>query len=216
MIKVKKITMWFWIGQIRYFDKNFFKSFPLNEKIWNYNISLLYFIDNHDDIFFTNNLIETINRILNNKYKGICKTFYNFEYAKNELFKYFDNKSLYKERNVSYTKALTYYARITNVTNLITKKELNKIYNDYKKTFINRRELIKESEYDSDSDDNFITVKDNINFRNGASSNYNSNFSDSSLDKEDSISEESHDKRDDRDSSSSGDDNSNNDNYIFI
>ena len=94
---------------------------------------------------------------------------------------------------MSYTRALAYYVRITNVTNLITKKELNKIYNDYKKTFINRRELIKESEYDSDSDDNFITVKDNINFRNDASSNYNSNSSDFSLDKEDSISEESHD-----------------------
>ena len=47
------------------------------------------YIDNHDSIFFSNNLIETINLILNSKYKGVCKTYYNFEYAINELFNNF-------------------------------------------------------------------------------------------------------------------------------
>lgn len=90
--------------------------------MWNYNLALLYFIDNHNDIFFTNNLIETINRVLNSKYKGVWKTFYNFEYALNELFNYFENKSIYNERNISYIRDLAYYVRINDLKNLIKKK----------------------------------------------------------------------------------------------
>ena len=64
-------------------------------------------------------------------------------------------------------------------------------------------------EYDSDRDDIFLIVKDNINFWNESSSNYNSI---SSSDKEDIIPEELKDKRDYRDSSIIGDDNNNNEN----
>jgi len=43
-------------------------------------------------IFFTNNIVESTSRILNSKYRGICKTFAHFEYAILKLIEYFEKK----------------------------------------------------------------------------------------------------------------------------
>lgn len=123
------------------------------------------------------------------------------------------NKNIYEERNVSYTRAIAYYVRIKNINNLISKKELKKIYNDYKATYIKRNILINEADYNSDSDDNFITLKDNINFRNDASSNYNSSSSNISSDINE-ITENNHINANSS-SQNSGDGNNNINNNIY-
>ena len=82
-------------------------------------------IDNPNIIFYTNNLVKSTNRTLNNKYRGICKTFCNFEYAIYELIDYFEKKMVYKEKQINMTKALSIYTRQNKYDNLTTNKKFN-------------------------------------------------------------------------------------------
>lgn len=59
--------------------------------------------------FFTNNICESMNRTLNIKYIGGCKTFYAFN---NCIFDFYSNKhDIYQEKNVSITRSLEYYLK---------------------------------------------------------------------------------------------------------
>lgn len=110
---------------IKYFYINYFNRFPFSERIWNYSIINMMLIDNPNIIFYTNNLVKSTNRTLNNKYRGICKTFCNFEYAIYELIDYFEKKMVYKEKQINMTKALSIYTRQNKYDNLTTNKKFN-------------------------------------------------------------------------------------------
>ena len=83
--------------------------------------------------FFTNNVCESTNRILNMKAIGMYKTFYSFKRAILDLLNYFKNKNVYKEKYISLTRAMGYYAKNTKKYKLITDSDIENIINDYLK-----------------------------------------------------------------------------------
>lgn len=83
-------------------------------------------------LFFTNNIVETCNRSLNNHYIGNIKSFNNFRNSINDLIEiYSKTNRKYKENLFSVTKAIAYYAKNNKIKCLITYKDLIKIYEAY-------------------------------------------------------------------------------------
>ena len=117
---------------IKYFYKNFFISFPLNKMIWLYDQYNFLLYEDVNLLFFTNNIVESCNRTLNNHYIGNIKSFQNFKNSINDLVEiYSKSKRKYISNEFSVTQALAYHIKITKITGLITYKELLKIYKEY-------------------------------------------------------------------------------------
>ena len=70
---------------IKYFYINFFSFFPLNKMIWLYGQYNLLLYEDIDLLFFTNNIAESYNRMLNNLYIGNIKSFHNFKNSFNDF-----------------------------------------------------------------------------------------------------------------------------------
>ena len=120
----------------KYFDKFYLSSKPFCDLDWNYNTSILN-NENNDILFFTNNICESANLILNSKFIVACKTLFHFQKAITEVIKLYNNKKVYKEKKLSTSRALEYYIKRNEIITLITVKELNKIkiiYKDYLKS----------------------------------------------------------------------------------
>ena len=66
--------------------------------------------------------MESTNRYLNMHYVGTCKNFFAFENAIVDVIKYYYTKNEYIERNLSITRAISYYIRTYNVTEIIDHK----------------------------------------------------------------------------------------------
>lgn len=96
--------------------------FPFLGGIWSCSKINLIFLENPNITFHTNNLVESTNRTLNRKYRGIA----HFDYVVYELIEYFKNKNNFNGPIFTLTKVLSLYVRNKAFDNLITKKDLNK------------------------------------------------------------------------------------------
>ena len=84
-------------------------------------------------MFFTNKICESMNRTLNSKYIGGCKTFYSFKNCILEIIDFYTNKQeIYQERNVSITRSLEYYIKNKIIIDLIEHDTLKEIKKEYK------------------------------------------------------------------------------------
>ena len=103
------------------------------KKIWNYNDIFVNNMDNHI-LFYTNNICESMNRTLNMKFIGGCKTFFNFKNCIIDIIDIYEkNNKVYQEINGSITRALEYYVKKNLIITLIKNEDLKKIKTDYKK-----------------------------------------------------------------------------------
>ena len=99
----------------KYIDKNYINENSIYSNIWNYNQNIDININN-DIMFYTNNICESINRTLNSKFVGGCKTFYNFKNSIIDIIDlYKNNTRIYQEKNVSISRSLDYYVKKTLV-----------------------------------------------------------------------------------------------------
>lgn len=86
-----------------YFEKNYIKGRVFDKKIWNFSQVISNNLNN-DLIFYTNNIVESFNSVLNKKFVGFCKTLYNYKNSLIDVISIYDMKSKYKEKkNINYT-----------------------------------------------------------------------------------------------------------------
>ena len=86
----------------KYFNKNYIKGKLLDKKQWNYgNIISKNF--NNDILFYTNNIVESFNNNLNNKFIGFTKTMHNFKNALTDVINLYEMSDTYKEKKLSIT-----------------------------------------------------------------------------------------------------------------
>ena len=116
-----------------YFEKNYMKNKPYNDRNWNY---YNYLKDNMDSnsYFFTNNACESINRTINSFYKYSQKTFMNFELCIKRIIDLYDSHVDYVEKTISITRILSWYCKchiITSLKNYNDIEEMTKEYNDH-------------------------------------------------------------------------------------
>lgn len=97
-----------------------------------------------------------MNRTLNSKFVGGCKTFYNFKNCIIDIIDFFTNKTkIYQETNISNTRSLEFYVKKNLVVNLISNEDLKKIKLNLKNYMKENKYPYLENEYDSDSFSNY-------------------------------------------------------------
>ena len=97
-----------------------------------------------------------MNRTLNSKFVGGCKTYFTFKNCILEIIEFYSKKiNNYQERNVSITRSLAHYVKNNLIIDLIEHDSLKKIKADYKEFLKSNRYPINENEYDSDSISNY-------------------------------------------------------------
>ena len=139
----------------KYFDANYMNENSRFKKIWNYNDAFSNNMDNHI-LFYTNNICESMNRTINMKFIGGCKTFFNFKNCILDIIDMYNmNTKVYQEINGSITRSLEYYVKKALVINLIKHEDLKKIKFEYKKYMLDNKYPILENDYDSDSISNY-------------------------------------------------------------
>ena len=139
----------------KYFDINYMNENARFKKIWNYNDIFMNNMDKHI-LFYTNNICESMNRTLNMKFIGGCKTFFNFKNCIKDIIDMYEkNNKVYQEINGSITRALEYYVKKTLVITLIKNEDLKKIKMEYKKFMLDNKYPMLENSYDSDSISNY-------------------------------------------------------------
>ena len=85
-------------------------------------------------LFYTNNICESMNRTLNSKYIGGCKTYYAFKNCILDIIDFYTNKQvIYQERNISITRSLAFYVKNRLIIDIIKHETLKKIKSEYKK-----------------------------------------------------------------------------------
>ena len=117
---------------IKYFYKNFFMSFLLNKMIWVYDQYNMLLFEDPELLFFTNNIVESCNRTINNLYLGNVKSFNSFRNAIDNILEiYSTSKRKYNSVEFSIIQAIIYYVKNNNINRLITYKELLGVYKEF-------------------------------------------------------------------------------------
>ena len=187
----------------RYLERNYINENSRYQKIWNYN-ELIYDNLNKDMLFYTNNICESLNRTLNKKYIGGCKTLYNFKNCLLDVINLYNNSKIYQEKNVSISRSLEHYVKTKLIFDLIKHEDLKLIKEEYKKYLLEIKYPIIEESYDSDVISNYEKKKPNFisdtsssesqdNKINSSNEN-NSNNSDSSSDENNEQKEKNYEK----------------------
>ena len=109
-----------------YFKKNYINGKIFDKSIWNYTNVINNNINN-DIIFFTNNIVESFNSIINKKLVGFCKTMLNYKRALLEVLSIYQMKTQYIEKKISITRALEHYIKTQNYFDLISYSDIKKI-----------------------------------------------------------------------------------------
>jgi len=154
----------------KYFDRTYLKNKPFSDRQWNYSK----YINTNEDIskyFFTNNIVERLNRTLNNIYKNTNRSFLFFAKAINKIIDIYNNHSEYIEKGISITRVLAWWCKNNNIISLKNEKDKENMIKEYKRKFIlNSNDKNKEI---NDLDEDLI-IKDND--YEISSSNLSSNF----------------------------------------
>ena len=101
---------------------------------------------NNDILFYTNNIVESFNNNLNNKFKGFTKTMHNFKNALTDVINLYEMSDTYKEKKLSITRALAHYVKSQTEFDLINTKDIVKIKDNYKKYLISNKLPIDEND----------------------------------------------------------------------
>ena len=115
----------------KYFNKYYINDKLFEKNIWNFTNVISNNINN-DIIFYTNNIVESFNSILNKKFLGFFKTMNNFKNALIDVINLYDMKEKYIEKKLSLTRALEHYIKIKNNFDLITLEDIKLIKRTYK------------------------------------------------------------------------------------
>ena len=83
---------------LTYFKKNYIKGRIFYKNVWNYNNFVSNNLNN-DIIFFTNNIVESFNSVLNKKFVGFCRTMFNYKNNLIDVLSLYNMKDKYKEKN---------------------------------------------------------------------------------------------------------------------
>ena len=89
-----------------------------DKKIWNFSQVISNNINN-DLIFYTNNIVESFNSVLNKKFVGFCKTLYNYKNSLIDVISIYEIKNKYIEKKISITRVLEHYIKSKNEYALI-------------------------------------------------------------------------------------------------
>ena len=109
----------------KYFNKNYINGRIFDKTIWNYSNVILNSLNN-DIIFFTNNIVESFNSIINKKLVGFCKTMFNYKRALLEVITLYEMKDPYKDKKISITRAIEHYCKSKTYFDLITYEDIKK------------------------------------------------------------------------------------------
>ena len=111
---------------IKYFDNTYMFRGLFSDRNWNYyNYSIN--TNSTDYYFFTNNICESNNKILNSKFIGYCNSYYSFFKAIKNLIDYYKTKEEYKDKYLCITRALDYYSKTSKNYNILNKQNYNNI-----------------------------------------------------------------------------------------
>jgi len=114
-----------------YFTKNYIKGKLYDKTIWNYYTAIPNNL-NDDILYFTNNIVESFNSIINNKFIGFCPAMYNYKNTLTEVISLYEMKNVYKEKKLSLTRALQNYVKSKNDFDLMDNNDIKKIKANYK------------------------------------------------------------------------------------
>ena len=145
----------------KYFEKNYIRGKIFDKTIWNYTKAINNNINN-DIIFYTNNIVESFNSIINKKLIGLCRTMYNYKRALVEVISLYEMKDKYIERKISITRALEHYIKIKDNFDLINHEIIKEIKKEYVK-YLEGNNLplgdINNSNNDSDTNSDYYVKR---------------------------------------------------------
>ena len=84
------------------------------------------------NVFFTNNIVERLNRTINSLYKNNYRNFLTFSFGIKIIIKIYENHKEYKEIKLFITRVLAWWCRNSKINELLYDSNMETIINEYK------------------------------------------------------------------------------------